>query len=324
MTTMDRSVTAHRSSPDLAASRRTDRLPGAAPWRPDALPGPVPAPLVLLGSACPATNAVFHALAAVFDDVTVVLEERMSRRDLAVRRAKKLGLVTVAGQLLFSALAVPLMRRRDARRIAAIVEDEHLDLSPIDGPVLHIPSVNSPEGRAVLERLDPTVVVVSGTRIIGKKTLECTGATFLNLHAGVAPQYRGVHGGYWALAEGRPELVGSTVHIVDHGIDTGPVLAQGTFAVTPTDSFVTYPYLHLATGIPMLIDAVKPLLAGDAPEVVTPLSSEPSRLRSHPTLWGHLARWLSSPITDGREPDTRRPSMTCSAPDLHHLRIRDR
>ena len=253
---------------------------------------PKTARLVLLGAPCPATNVLYHALADAFGDVTVVLEPRVSRRRIVTRRAKKLGLRTVAGQLLFSAVTVPVLQRIAARRIAAVIEENDLDVSPIDQPVVHIPSVNSSEARAALVLLEPAVVVVSGTRVISSKTLEAVGAPFVNLHAGVAPQYRGVHGGYWALAEGRPELVGSTVHIIDAGIDTGPVLAQPTFDVTSSDSFVTYPYLHLAAGVRPLLDAVELLLAGDAPEIVAPLSEEPSRLRSHPTLWGYLARRL--------------------------------
>jgi folate-dependent phosphoribosylglycinamide formyltransferase PurN len=35
-----------------------------------------------------------------------------------------------------------------------------------------------------------------------------------------------VHGGYWALAENNPQLVGTTVHFVDTGIDTGEVIEQ--------------------------------------------------------------------------------------------------
>ncbi len=53
------------------------------------------------------------------------------------------------------------------------------------------------------------------------------------MHAGITLRYRGVHGGYWALAEQHPEWVGTTVHLVDPGIDTGGILAQSTFERVP-------------------------------------------------------------------------------------------
>ncbi|MBV8232444.1 MAG: hypothetical protein JO329_20880 [Planctomycetaceae bacterium] len=42
----------------------------------------------------------------------------------------------------------------------------------------------------------------------------------LNLHHGIAPSIRGMNSIYWALWEGRPEWIGSTVHFIDKGIDT--------------------------------------------------------------------------------------------------------
>ncbi|MDQ4041594.1 MAG: formyl transferase, partial [Actinomycetota bacterium] len=108
----------------------------------------------------------------------------------------------------------------------------------------------------------------------------------LNVHAGITPLYRGVHGGYWALAEDRPDLVGTTVHLVDEGVDTGPVVERRTFSVEREDSFATYPYLHTAHGLPGLLAAVERALAGEL-RPVDPLDL-PSRVRYHPTLWGYL------------------------------------
>ena len=95
----------------------------------------------------------------------------------------------------------------------------------------------------------PTLVVVHGTRIIASRVLESLGCPAVNVHAGITPRYRGVHGGYWALAEGHPEWVGTTVHLVDPGIDTGAILAQATFDVTDEDTIATYPDLHLIHGL---------------------------------------------------------------------------
>jgi len=246
--------------------------------------------VVLLAAPCPATNVVFHALTEAFGDVTVVLERPVPRTSLARRRLRTLGVATVAGQVLFTLAVVPVLARLGRKRIEGIAVEHNLDLSPVEGHTVSVPSVNSEEARQVLRRLGPAVVVVCGTRIISASTLGCVDATFINLHAGVAPQYRGVHGGYWALAEGHPELAGATVHVVDRGIDTGPVVGQATFSPAARDSFATYPYLQLAGGVPMLVAAVRRLLSGRPLEPVAPLSTAgESRLRTHPTLWGYLA-----------------------------------
>jgi methionyl-tRNA formyltransferase len=129
------------------------------------------------------------------------------------------------------------------------------------------------------------VVVVAGTRIIHASVLDAVPATFLNLHAGMTPRYRGVHGGYWALAQGDPEHCGVTVHEVDRGVDTGDVVAQARIAPTERDSFATYPLLQLAAGAPLLVDAVRAAL-GD--RLASRPAEGPSRQWYHPTLWSYL------------------------------------
>jgi folate-dependent phosphoribosylglycinamide formyltransferase PurN len=127
----------------------------------------------------------------------------------------------------------------------------------------------------------------------------------LNTHAGITPLYRGVHGGYWALAEGRPELAGTTVHFVDEGIDTGRIVDQAFIQVTPDDSFATYPYLHVAAGLSILIPAVERTLAGTL-EPRGPRDALPSRLRTHPTLWGYLGTRLRRGVRCPLAPERRR------------------
>jgi folate-dependent phosphoribosylglycinamide formyltransferase PurN len=244
--------------------------------------------VVLLGGDGPSTRIVYHALRGEFADLHVIAESPLSRRLLLRRRLKKLGMVTVAGQLLFMAVALPWLRRQSARRVEAIKREHALDDSPFTGRVLHVESVNTEQTRQLLRTLAPAVVVVNGTRIISKQTLASVQAPFINMHAGITPLYRGVHGAYWALAEGRAELVGTTIHFVDEGIDTGGVLAHVTFATTPEDSFVTYPYLQLAAGCEALVSIIHDVLDGTV-EPHPRFSGLPSRLRSHPTLWSYLA-----------------------------------
>jgi methionyl-tRNA formyltransferase len=231
---------------------------------------------------------IWHALHARWPDVPVVLEDSPSRMRLLRRRVRRLGVPTVAGQLAFRAAVVPALAAASSRRRRNIVRTHRLDDSPFGGEVIRVRSANDAEAQAHLRRLDPAVVVVNGTRILSEATLRAGEAPFINTHAGITPSYRGVHGGYWALVDGRPDLVGTTVHVVDTGIDTGPVLAQATFRPTPEDSFATYPVLHTAHGIPILLEAVAAALDGRLRPRPSLAAANGSRLRSHPTAWGYV------------------------------------
>lgn len=246
--------------------------------------------VVLLGSDGPGTRIIYHALAREFGSVDVVIERRLPKIQIFLRRVRTLGIVTAVGQVPFRAVVVPLLALAGTRRIAQIKCEFNLDVSPIPREVVRVPTVNSPEARAALVKLNPTVVAVSGTRIISRATLASVTAPFINMHGGITPLYRGVHGGYWALVEGRPDLVGSTVHRVDEGIDTGEIIAQAIFTATADDSFATLPYLHTAVGTPILVAAVRSACAGTLGG--GQFTKLPTRLRTHPTVWAYLWTWF--------------------------------
>jgi phosphoribosylglycinamide formyltransferase-1 len=247
--------------------------------------------VVLLAGPGDNTEIVANFLAARVPRLVVVMEDPASRLQMARRRARRMGRLAAAGQVLFVALVLPALRRRGTERREAILRAASVDSTP-RVPEHRVPSVNDAHVVALLDSLRPAIVVVNGTRIIADRVLAPLDCPVINMHAGITPRYRGVHGGYWALAECHPEWVGTTVHLVDPGIDTGGILAQTTFAVTREDSFATYPYLHLVHGLPMLAIQVEKAMAGlTLAPILQPLAPG-SALFSHPTLWGYFwSRW---------------------------------
>jgi folate-dependent phosphoribosylglycinamide formyltransferase PurN len=244
--------------------------------------------LVLLARDRESTRIVYHHLRPRFDVRRVILEQALPRHRFLRHRLERLGPRVVVGQLLFQLLAVPLLRRAADARIAEIKRSRGLDDGPVDAEVVsRVPSVNSDEVHDLLRALAPDAVVVNGTRLVSSETLACISAVFLNLHAGITPRYRGVHGGYWALREGDRERCGVTVHVVDERLDAGPVLAHARIEPTSEDSFVTYPLLQLAAGLPVLAEAIERVASGAGPPPESPPG--PSLIWSHPTLSQYLA-----------------------------------
>ncbi|CAN5338807.1 formyl transferase [soil metagenome] len=242
---------------------------------------------MLLCSDGDSSRAVHNALQRRFGTIRTILEPRLSQLGIVKKRAKRLGYVMVIGQILFVALIVPILRMLAQKRIAEIKKEFELVEEWSESEIFRVASVNSEETRSLLRSLQPTIIVVNGTQIISEETLTAVNVPFLNMHAGITPAYRGVHGGYWALIESRPGLVGTTIHLVDKGIDTGKIIQKVYFSVGDADNFATYPYLHTAYGIGGLLDSIDNVLKGHLRSTADSLSL-PSKLRTHPTIWGYL------------------------------------
>jgi methionyl-tRNA formyltransferase len=201
------------------------------------------------------------------------------------RRLRLLGPVQAAGQIGFGVL-LKILHKRAADRKAEIIAENGLSHEPLPS-VTHydVASVNDESCRDIIRAANPRVVVLIGTRMVRKTTLRCVDVPFINYHAGLNPSYRGMNGGYWALATDDQAGAGVTVHLVDEGVDTGKELYWCRFSARSSDNFVTYPLAQVAVGRKLLNGAVRDALDGTLqPQSVT----LPAKQWYHPTLWGYL------------------------------------
>lgn len=243
--------------------------------------------ILLVCTDCTNTRILYHGIKNEIPVTHIITEQPVSRKHLIKRRIRKLGWWTTASQLLFQAVAVPLIRMRSSTRIKNILGKGGLDSSPMpEDRIIRVPSVNSDEFTDHLRSIQPDLILVNGTRIISAKTLASIQCPIINVHVGITPLYRGVHGAYWALSGKDREHCGVTVHRVDKGIDTGGILAQATIAPGPRDNFVTYPYLQMEKAIDLVRKVIPAMLDGTLVPARAPEGK--SKLWYHPTIWQYL------------------------------------
>jgi phosphoribosylglycinamide formyltransferase-1 len=86
-----------------------------------------------------------------------------------------------------------------------------------------------------LDRWEPDLVVCAGfMKVLGKPVIDRFGGRIVNTHPALLPAFPGAHAVRDALAAG-VRTTGVTVHWVDEGVDTGPVIAQAEVPVRPGD-----------------------------------------------------------------------------------------
>ena len=83
---------------------------------------------------------------------------------------------------------------------------------------------------------DPDLVALCGfMRLLRPETLRGIGVPVLNVHPSLLPRFRGLNAQRQAIEAG-VAVTGATVHYVDAGMDTGPVLLQAELLIRPGET----------------------------------------------------------------------------------------
>ena len=243
--------------------------------------------IALVGDA-PHAWTMVNALRKRFGDFPVIVERGEPASAFWARRKKKLGATAVysmkAAQLA-AKVAKPLARARLAELRA------ECDAAPVPAHLrIDVDNLNDAETIAKIRALKPRAVFVASTGMLRRPLLEACACPVVNYHSGINPAYRGINGGYFALANGEPEHFGVTLHLVDLGVDTGPILATNCIPVAANDNIQTYMTLMAAKSQDLVVDTMQRVLNGEAKPL--PPSTLPSNQYYAPTLGEYLANGL--------------------------------
>jgi phosphoribosylglycinamide formyltransferase-1 len=158
-------------------------------------------------------------------------------------------------------------------RITALVSDrdcEAVDRARRAGlPTAVVRPVDHPDRAAwdsaladAVAGFEPAWVVSAGfMRILGAEFLERFAGRVLNTHPALLPAFPGAHAVRDALAYG-VTVSGCTVHLVDAGVDTGPVIDQRAVIVLPEDTEATLHERIKVVEREMLVDVLTAAASG--------------------------------------------------------------
>jgi len=92
---------------------------------------------------------------------------------------------------------------------------------------------------AIIEQLapiNPDLIALAGyMKIVGPTLLSAYEGKIVNIHPSLLPAFPGKDGIGDALKYGA-KVIGVTIHYVDAGVDTGPIINQGAIHLDPTDT----------------------------------------------------------------------------------------
>ena len=146
--------------------------------------------------------------------------------------------------------------------------------------VRHLPpgTLNTPETLAFLESAAVDTVVVYGTNLIKSPLLDRWPARMINMHLGLSPYYRGTATNFYPLLNEEPQYVGATIHLLDAGIDRGPILRHARPEIVADDRPHTIGCKAILAGIAAMLTVLRDLERGD-------LHPVPQWTIDHPRLY---------------------------------------
>ena len=118
----------------------------------------------------------------------------------------------------------------------AVQRAQSADISVIEVPMLRDRDQWDQVMESVLTDLAADLVVSAGfMRVLGTNVVNAFTGRLINTHPALLPDFPGAHAVRDALAAGATKT-GTTVHFVDAGVDTGPVIAQSEVEILPADT----------------------------------------------------------------------------------------
>jgi methionyl-tRNA formyltransferase len=131
-------------------------------------------------------------------------------------------------------------------------------------PLLTLRGVRRPEQRAAIDALSPSAIAVAccpwrlPAQLRALPPLGC-----LNVHPSLLPRWRGPEPLFWMFKQG-DVAGGATVHLMDDGLDTGPILAQRVVPVSDLVDGAAFERQLADEGGLLLVEALHCLAAGSA------------------------------------------------------------
>ena len=139
---------------------------------------------------------------------------------------------------------------RIAGRVVRVVSDRPDAAVLTEAKALGVPTTTLAKGSAgarlhrdaerellgiVKEDAADLVALCGFMRLLSADLIGRVGVPILNVHPSLLPAFPGLHAQRRALEAGVPET-GVTVHVVDAGMDTGPIVLQAPLAIRPDDT----------------------------------------------------------------------------------------
>lgn len=174
------------------------------------------------------------------------------------KRIRRFGIFSVVNQTWLILYRLIFEHRKDKIALKEIFTQKSCEkFERSDLEILEAEDINSEKVRNFIQSRNPDLILVSGAPLLKEPVIQLNGGKIINLHPGFAPQYRGRYGAFWPIYNEEPQFVGTTIHYIDKGIDTGAILIQKKVYFVKEDTLKTVTYKQHKVGVDLMIQCLK-------------------------------------------------------------------
>ncbi len=149
-----------------------------------------------------------------------------------------------------------LITNKPSAGVIDIAKKRNIDVSVIESKGLAAGEFDRKAVELLTERGIELVILAGFMRIVGKPLIDAFPLRIMNIHPSLLPAFKGLDAQKQALEYGA-KLAGCTVHFVDEGVDTGPIILQRAVPVDDDDTTDTLSKRILAEEHRIYPEAVK-------------------------------------------------------------------
>jgi methionyl-tRNA formyltransferase len=132
-------------------------------------------------------------------------------------------------------------------------------------PVKIVTGINGPDGEALVRDFAPDLMLSARFSLIFKRNVfDIPRFGTYNVHPGALPRYAGLFAPFRCMVEGE-RRIGCTLHKVDDGIDTGPVVGIGWLPVDPERSLLWHVLNTYGSGLALFFEMLDMIRQGKPP-----------------------------------------------------------
>lgn len=133
-------------------------------------------------------------------------------------------------------------------------------------PIQVVGDVNGPEGEDMLRRFAPDIMLSARFSLIFRRNVfDIPRFGTYNVHPGALPRYAGLFAPFRCMLDG-DDAIGCTLHRVDDGIDTGPVVGIGWLPIEAERSLLWHVLNTYDAGLDLFMTVLDGLRQGRSPE----------------------------------------------------------